>query len=134
MLTGLIAKSVDVESFRGRNQADVDPDLDLANSYAGRIQRQMLALLPHCDLSDELIKQVRINLILEGILFIFVNFRAISKLWKCNRGYRTKCLSRVLRVHLHIASKMPSSKLHRSCKEFFVPMHEFFEEASMTAF
>ena len=37
-----------------------------------------------------------------------------------------------VRAHLHIASKMPSSMFHRSFIEFFVVMHEFFDEASMT--
>ena len=32
-----------------------------------------------------------------------------------------------LRPHLHIASVMPSSKLHRRVIEFFVIIHEFFD-------
>ena len=35
----------------------------------------------------------------------------------------------LLRAHLHIASKMQSSKLHRRFIKIFVVMHEFFDES-----
>ena len=37
-------------------------------------------------------------------------------------------------AHLHIATKKPSSKFHRRFIEFFVAMHEFFDEIYLSHF
>ena len=57
-------------------------------------------------------------------------FKGQNGFWNgCGQSY---LIFSSLRVHLHIVTKMPSSKLHRRLIEFFVVMHEFFEDISLS--
>ena len=57
LLTGIIARSMSADTFDSSGATSAS-DLELA-SHATRVQRLMLALIPHFDPTDDLIKILR---------------------------------------------------------------------------